>query len=106
MTVIFTQAVTYRHSLLHPVIFFLFFCLEEKVLLHTFLITRQKTLDSTGKVNTNVKQKNLYFFFLFWQNLYLFNLLIHQYLHLTKQYYPVFSYPRVLNSIKISALTI
>lgn len=62
MTVIFTQAVTYRHSMLHPVIFFLFFCLEEKVVLHTFLITRQKTLDSTGKVNTNIKQKNLFFF--------------------------------------------
>lgn len=63
MTVIFTQAVTYRHSMLHLVITsFLFFCLEEKVLLHTFLITRQKTLDSTGKDNTKVKQKNQIFF--------------------------------------------
>lgn len=62
MTVIFTQAVTYRHSTLHFVIIsFLFFCLEEKGLLHIFLITRQKTLDSTGKVNTKVKQKNQFF---------------------------------------------
>lgn len=58
MTVIFMQAVTYRHSMLHLVISFLFFCLEEKLLLHTFLITRQKTLDSTGKDYTKVKQKN------------------------------------------------
>lgn len=62
MTVIFIQTVTYRHSMLHLVIIsFLFFCLEEKVLLHIFLSTRQKTLDSIGKVNTKVKQKNQFF---------------------------------------------
>lgn len=62
MTVIFTQAVTYRHSMLHLVIIsFLFFCLKEKVLLYKFLIIRQKTLDSIGKVNIKVKQKNQFF---------------------------------------------